>query len=206
MITIVDYKMGNLLSIQNMLKKIGYDSIVSSDHDQIKAATKLILPGVGSYSTAMKSIKELGLQEVLNQSVLIDKKPILGICLGMQLMCSDSEEGDGITNGLNWIDANVVRFSNNVDGVKVKIPHIGWEEVDIKKSTDLFLQEINNKFYFVHAYYVRANNVNNVLATTKYGITYCSAFKKDNIIGVQFHPEKSHKYGMHLLKSFASIK
>jgi glutamine amidotransferase len=205
MITIVDYKMGNLLSIQNMLKKIGYESTITSDPEKIKIASKLILPGVGSYATAMNSIMDLNIQDSLNVAVLEDKKPILGICLGMQLMCTKSEEGDGITNGLNWIDASVLRLPNVFDSNKIKIPHIGWSEIDVQKETDLFIKDVSNKFYFVHAYYVDLNDKSDALTTTKYGIEYCSSFQKGNLIGVQFHPEKSHKYGMHLFSKFASM-
>jgi glutamine amidotransferase len=205
MITIVDFKMGNLLSIQNMLKKIGYDSIITSDPEKIKNASKLILPGVGAYSTAMKSIYELNIQDSLNIAVLQDKKPILGICLGMQLMCSKSEEGAGITDGLNWINAEVIRLPKIHNSQKIKIPHIGWSNVIIQKETDLFINEIINKFYFVHAYYVSLKEKKDMLTTTNYGIEYCSSFQKGNIIGVQFHPEKSHKYGMHLFRKFASL-
>lgn len=205
MITIVDYKMGNLLSIQNMLKKIGYDSIITSDPEKIKNASKLILPGVGSYSTAMNSIYDLNIQDSLNKAVLQDKKPILGICLGMQLMCSKSEEGAGITDGLNWINAEVIRLPKIHNSQKIKIPHIGWSNVIIQKETDLFINEIINKFYFVHAYYVSLKEKKDMLTTTNYGIEYCSSFQKGNIIGVQFHPEKSHKYGMHLFRKFASL-
>jgi glutamine amidotransferase len=205
MITIVDYKMGNLLSIQNMLKKIGYESIITSDPEKIKSASKLILPGVGSYSTAMSSIIDLKIQDSLNIAVLEDRKPILGICLGMQLMCSNSEEGSGVTDGLNWIDASVFRLPNNFNSNKIKIPHIGWSEIEIQKETNLFLKDLNNKFYFVHAFYVNLNEKNDSLTTSHYGIDFCSSFQKDNIIGVQFHPEKSHKYGMHLFRKFASM-
>jgi glutamine amidotransferase len=199
MITIVDYKMGNLLSIQNMLKKIGVKSQITSDPLLIANATKLILPGVGAFDSAMNAIAELGLKEVLDDFVLVEKKPILGICLGMQLMCKYSEEGK--TNGLNWIDAEVKRFPKTIEDKKLMIPHIGWSEVS---GSDMMLREkIENKFYFVHSYYVKLNDDKNLLFTSKYGVEFCSAFKKENIIGVQFHPEKSHKFGMHFLNKFA---
>ena len=205
MITIVDYKMGNLFSIQNMLKKIGCESIITSDPEKIQSANKLILPGVGSYATAMKSINELNIQDSLNRAVLQDKKPILGICLGMQLMCTNSEEGVGVTKGLNWINADVIRLPNLYNSQKIKIPHIGWSNVEVQKESDLFINDIINKFYFVHAYYVSLKEKKDILTTTNYGIEYCSSFQKGNILGVQFHPEKSHKYGIHLFRKFASI-
>lgn len=199
MITIVDYKMGNLLSIQNMLKKIGVKSQITSDPLLIANATKLILPGVGAFDSAMNAIAELGLKEVLDDFVLVKKKPILGICLGMQLMCKYSEEGKTI--GLNWIDADVKRFPKTIDDKKLMVPHIGWS---IVAGSGIMLKEkIENKFYFVHSYYVKLNDNKNLLFTSKYGVEFCSAFQKENIIGVQFHPEKSHKFGMHLLNEFA---
>lgn len=199
MITIVDYKMGNLLSIQNMLKKLGFEARITSKIEEIANASKLILPGVGSFSAAMKAISDLNLREVLDQAVLLEKKPILGICLGMQLMCTHSEEGN--VNGLNWITADVKRFPKIVNNKKIKIPHIGWNKVSGKSN---FLEdELENKFYFVHSYFVDLHEKKYLLLESDYGITFCSAFQKENIMGVQFHPEKSHKFGMHLLKAFA---
>jgi glutamine amidotransferase len=201
MITIVDYKMGNLMSIHNMLKKIGVESQITSDPITIENATKLILPGVGSFDSAMHAINELGLKDVLDTFVLEKKKPILGICLGMQLMCSYSEEGKA--PGLNWIDAEALKFPSVFQNEKLRIPHIGWNVVS--GESDFLKEERDNKFYFVHSYYVKLKNNNDLLFKSTYGLTFCSAFKKQNIIGVQFHPEKSHKFGRHLLKSFASI-
>ncbi len=191
--------MGNLLSIQNMLKKIGVKSQITSDPLLIANAAQLILPGVGAFDTAMNAIAELGLKEALDEAVLIKKKPILGICLGMQLMCKYSEEGK--TNGLNWIEAEVKRFPKTVEDKKLMIPHIGWSEVS--GSNGMLKERIENKFYFVHSYYVELSDDKILLFTSKYGVEFCSAFQKENIIGVQFHPEKSHKFGMHLLNEFA---
>lgn len=199
MLTIVDYQMGNLLSIQNMLKKIGVQSQITSDPQLIANASKLILPGVGAFDTAIKSITKLGLKDVLDDVVLIKKKPILGICLGMQIMCRCSEEGK--ENGLNWIEAKVKRFPKTFKDKKLMIPHIGWSEVS--GVNKMLREKIENKFYFVHSYYVELKDDRNLLFTSKYGIEFCSAFQKENIIGVQFHPEKSHKFGMHLLNEFA---
>lgn len=205
MITIVDYKMGNLFSIQNMLKKLGYNSIITSNPKEILNASKLILPGVGSFGSAMNSIIELNLVDSLNEMVLNQKIPILGICLGMQLMCSTSEEGGLITNGLNWVAGDVKRLPNKIENLKIKIPHIGWTNIEINKKSVFFNNEIINKFYFVHSYYALLRECENVLTYSKYGINFCSSFEKNNIIGVQFHPEKSHKFGLYLLKSFAEI-
>lgn len=202
MIVIVDYKMGNSLSIKNMLKKIGTDSCISSDVDKIQKADKLILPGVGAFDTAMANIKVLGLMDVLNHQVLVEKKPVLGICLGMQLMCNASEEGS--VKGFGWVNAEVIRFPKEINDKKLRIPHIGWNSVKVKKSNSIIAASEDIRFYFVHSYFVQANNFSDVLTETDYGITFCSAFKCENVTGVQFHPEKSHKFGMNLFKKFVS--
>ena len=203
MITIVDYHMGNLLSIKNMLKKIGYKSEITADPDKIANAEKLILPGVGAFGAAMKNMEKLQLLGALNHSVLKNKTPILGICLGMQLMCNHSEEGDTI--GLGWIDAEVKKIPNTIQGEKLKIPHIGWSIVE-GKGLDYAIIDQENRFYFVHSFYVNLNQSEDLLLKSTYGVEFCSAFKKDNIMGVQFHPEKSHKFGMQLLKTFGQIR
>lgn len=198
MITIIDYGMGNLGSISNMIKKIGHKSIITSDLEEIKKATKLILPGVGSFDNGIKNLRESGLSEVLNQKALVEKTPILGICLGMQLMTKSSEEG--ILSGLGWIDAQTKKFVSDT----LKIPHMGWNIIRHHKESKLFDElDSEKRYYFVHSYYVESNQTKDVLTTTPYGYNFVSAFEKDNMIGVQFHPEKSHKFGMNLLKNFA---
>ena len=202
MIVIVDYKMGNIGSILNMLKKIGETAVISSDIKDINNADKLILPGVGSFDTGINNINNLGLLDILNKKVLEEKTPILGICLGMQLFANKSEEG--VKRGLGWIDGNVVKFKFKDNNLK--IPHIGWNEIKIKKDDVLFKNIPEEpRFYFVHSYYFSCNDNNNILTTTNYGYDFVSIVRKDNITGVQFHPEKSHKYGMNLLKNFAQL-
>jgi len=197
MITIIDYGLGNLGSISNMIKKIGYKSVVSSDIEDIKRAKKLVLPGVGSFDKGMSLLKEKKFIEVLNQKVLKEKTPILGICLGMQLMTKSSQEGK--LDGLGWIDAQTIKFKSD----SLKIPHMGWNIVKPKKESKLF-NELNNekRYYFVHSYYVDVNQNEDILTTTPYGHEFVSTFEKENIIGVQFHPEKSHRFGMELFKNF----
>ena len=197
MIVIVDYKMGNLGSVKNMLKKIGIPSIISSDPVQIAKATKIILPGVGSFNRAMDSINHLKLKEVLNEAVLINKTPILGICLGMQLMTNSSEEGDQA--GLAWVDGECIKFQSE----DLRIPHMGWNYIQIKDQIAI-ANGLNNesKFYFVHSYFVSLNDSSDLLFSTRYGNEFCSAFHHKNIFGVQFHPEKSHKFGMQFLTNF----
>lgn len=202
MIIIVDYKIGNIGSISNMLRKIGVEVVISSNPEEIKRANKLILPGVGSFDTGINNINNLGLLDILNKKVLKEKTPILGICLGMQLFASKSEEG--IKRGLGWIDGNVVKFKFKDNNLK--IPHMGWNEIKIKKDDVLFKNILEEpRFYFVHSYYFSCNDNNDVLATTNYGYDFASIVRKGNIMGVQFHLEKSHKYGMNLLKNFAQL-
>ena len=201
MIAIVDYGLGNLGSIKNMLKKIGADSVITTDHTVIAAADKLILPGVGSFDNGMKNLKELGLIDLLNKKVLEDKTPVLGICLGMQLITQKSEEGS--EPGLGWLDAEAIRFKVEEGERKFSVPHMGWEYVDQRKESRLMEDMYADpKYYFVHSYYIRCNDPQDVLLSTHYSHDYVSGFEKGNILGVQFHPEKSHKYGMKLFKNF----
>jgi glutamine amidotransferase len=201
MITIVDYGLGNIASIANMLKKIGYKSIITKDEQVIKNASKLILPGVGSFDHGMKNLHEYGLIDILERKVFKEKCPLLGICLGMQLLTQESEEGK--YPGLGWIQAKTVKFKSVVQNKEYKIPHMGWNTVDSKNGSILFLGFENvPKFYFVHSYYIYCKNDQDIAGTTRYGIDFVSAVQHENIFGTQFHPEKSHMFGMQLLKSF----
>ena len=203
MIVIIDYGLGNLGSIQNMLKKIGVPSVISGEADQINNASKLILPGVGSFDNGMKNIHERGLLPVLNNAVLEQKKPVLGICLGMQLLTKSSEEG--VMEGLSWLDAKTIKF-NFPEGQKLRIPHMGWNNVKPAKAHKLVEgMEEETRFYFVHSYYVKCANEQDTLMRSDYGFDFTCAVQKDNIIGVQFHPEKSHKFGLKLMKAFAEL-
>ena len=200
MTTIIDYKTGNLGSIQNILKRIGEDSIVTSDKDEIAGAKKLILPGVGSFDTGMRNLKDLDLINILNQKVIVEKVPVLGICLGMQLLSACSEEG--ILSGLGWINANTKRF-NFEDTTEYKIPHMGWNHIKIVKESKLFNDMYTDaRFYFVHSFYLKVNEPGDILTSSTYELEFTSSVEKENILGVQFHPEKSHKFGMKLLKNF----
>ncbi|MCG3714143.1 imidazole glycerol phosphate synthase subunit HisH [Arcobacter lacus] len=197
MVTIIDYGMGNLGSIANMIKKVGHKSVITSDLEEIKKATMLILPGVGSFDNGMRNLAEFGMIEVLNQKVLLEKTPILGICLGMQLMTKSSEEGNLV--GLGWIDAQTRKFESDT----LKIPHMGWNIIKHQKSSKLFDEMKSEKrFYFVHSYYVNCTYSEDILTTTTYTCDFVSAFERKNIVGAQFHPEKSHKFGMSLIKNF----
>ena len=205
MIAIIDYGVGNVGSIQNMLKRVGHlENKITSDPKEINDADKIILPGVGAFDAGMKKINDSGLLEVLNKNAVIDKKPILGICLGMQLITKGSAEG--LLPGLGWIDATTLKFNLTEQNELLKIPHMGWNEVTFTKRHPL----INNlpeqsRFYFVHSYYVRCNQPDDELISCNYGIDFTCGIQHENVMGVQFHAEKSHKFGMQLLKNFAEL-
>lgn len=204
MIVIVDYGAGNLGSIYNMLRKLGVEGKVSSDKNDVLQAGKLILPGVGSFDYGMSRLEELDLINPLNQRVIEDKIPILGVCLGAQLFCKNSEEGSKL--GLGWFDANVLRFPAEIDKIKLRVPHMGWDLARPVRESKLFEQMPDeSRFYFVHSYYIHSNDDSEVLAVSKYGLPFHSALGKNNIVGVQFHPEKSHKFGKLIYKNFVDL-
>ncbi len=187
-----------------MLKKIGADSIITSVPAEIAEAKKIILPGVGSFDTGMKLLNDRGWVEALNEKVLKEKITVLGVCLGLQLMCKQSEEGN--LKGLGWIDADVVRFNPEKAVEQIRIPHMGWNSVDQLKSNSLFSSaETEQRFYFVHAFHLANVAEENKWFQTHYGYNFISGIQKENIYGVQFHPEKSHRYGMELYKNFAAL-
>jgi imidazole glycerol-phosphate synthase subunit HisH len=203
MITIVDYKTGNMGSIQNILKRIGEASVITSDKDEIAGATKLILPGVGAFDTGMKNLLALDLVDILNRKILAEKIPVLGICLGMQLLSEGSEEGS--IPGLGWIKGKALKFSF-VNSAEYKIPHMGWNFIRQHKESLLFKDMYPNaRFYFVHSYYFMAYEAEDVVTSTSYEAEFTSSVEKGNVLGVQFHPEKSHKFGMKLLKNFVDF-
>jgi len=202
MITIVNYGMGNLGSMLNMFKRIGVNARIESDPAVIQQAQKLVLPGVGAFDTAMNCINTVpGLREVLDHKALVEKAPILGVCLGMQLLTGSSEEGT--IPGLNWIPGKTARFPKQ-DGLKV--PHMGWN-VAQSNSPSLLTMQVGEapRYYFVHSYCVHVDDPAHSIMRTHYGIDFDSAIGRDNIYGVQFHPEKSHRFGMQVLKNFAEI-
>lgn len=202
MITIVDYGMGNLGSLKNMFTRIGFSSIIASDVDTLKSAEKLVLPGVGAFDAAMSRISQTPLLlETLNNLVLVKKVPILGICLGMQLMTEKSEEGN--LKGLGWIPAETKKFPL---GTTLKVPHMGWNLVKPVCSNKILVGiDDRSRYYFVHSYFVKVKNKRYSLMKTNYGFEFDSAIANNNIFGVQFHPEKSHSFGMNLIKNFASL-
>lgn len=177
--------------------------MVINSPEEVLKAEKLILPGVGHFGKAMEQLEQLNLVEALNQAVLEKKTPILGICLGMQLMAKSSEEGN--VKGLGWFDADIVRFKVS-DTLRFKVPHTGWNQVQQKKKSALMegIQE-NAEFYFVHAYHIQLNDENDALHETLYETSFVSAIEKENIFGVQYHPEKSHDSGLQLIKNFITL-
>ncbi|MCL4641622.1 MULTISPECIES: imidazole glycerol phosphate synthase subunit HisH [Olivibacter] len=205
MIVIVDYGMGNLGSVQNMFKKVGADCRISSEIAEIDRADKILLPGVGAFDVAMKKIADAGMLEILNKKALEEKIPIMGICLGMQLLTNGSEEGK--LPGLGWIPGYARHFKERIES-HLRVPHMGWNTVKLQQRSAIlggFEQEEEIRYYFVHSYFVCVDDEHNSLMKTSYGIEFDSAIIKDNIIGAQFHPEKSHRFGMKLFKNFAAL-
>lgn len=202
-IVIVDYNMGNIRSISNKLNRFNTVVYISNDIKVLKTADKIILPGVGHFNRAMENLRNLNLLDVLNEKILIQGIPILGICLGMQLMAKCSEEGN--VEGLGWIDAEIVRFKvKNL--LKYKVPHIGWNTAEILKPSILFSGIPQGaSYYFVHAYHMKCYDKEDTLTTTNYEYSFTSSIQRNNIFGTQFHPEKSHKSGEDLLKNFINI-
>ncbi len=201
MITIVDYDMGNSRSVVNMLQRIGFKAEITRDHKKLESAEKLILPGVGSFDTAMKNLEHFELKELLDRKALIEKVPFLGICLGMQILTNSSEEGN--LSGLGWIEGSASKFKSDND---IKVPHMGWNYIQPSSNSRLCKNlEDNSRFYFVHSYYVHVHKEEHSSMKTKYSLEFDSGIEKDNIFGVQFHPEKSHKFGMQILKNFAEL-
>jgi glutamine amidotransferase len=200
MIAIIDYGMGNVRSLSNAVEYIGYDVLITSDAAEIRSAEKIILPGVGAFADAMKAIRMRGLDEVLCQAVIIQKKPMLGICLGLQLLAKSSNE-HGYHEGLGWLDARVIEFDPDMG---LCTPHIGWNNIHFSDSDPLFigLKESERDFYFVHSFYMDCNDPSIILATCDYGTDFVAAIKKDNIVATQFHPEKSQDNGIQVLRNF----
>lgn len=199
MVGIINYGLGNLGSIQNMLRTIGVRSIITNKTEDLFACDHLILPGVGAFDAGMNKLNEVGLIAPIKKLAIQEKKPILGICLGMQMLGRKSEEGN--LKGLELIPFDNIKFkfSNN----NLKIPHMGWDVVDFKQDNNLIRGiSTTQRYYFVHSYHALCDDPSNVLMTCDYGYNFAAAVVKNNIYGVQFHPEKSHDFGMRLLKNF----
>ncbi len=205
MIVILDYGMGNTASVLNMVRKAGGDAIVTSELDLIKSASAIIMPGVGSFDNGMSKLNNLGLSIIIIQKVLVEKTPFIGICLGMQMLFERSDEGQ--LPGLGWLAGDVTRFDFSVlddeVGQRLKVPHMGWNVVKPVEFETLYGKlKREPRFYFVHSYHVNCKDVGDILATSFYGYEFTCSVRKDNIWGVQFHPEKSHRFGLQFFRNF----
>lgn len=202
MISIIDLGYGNFASILRMINKVGgIGSCINTVQDILKAE-KMIFPGVGHFDVGINMLQKNHLVDALHQRVLVDKIPLLGICLGMQLLCNKSEEGHNV--GLGFVDAEVNKFRFPPEA-GLKVPHMGWNSVHVARKNLLIVSKEEQRFYFVHSYYVVPKDTNITIATASHGVEFCAAFQKDNIFGVQFHPEKSHRFGMALMKRFVEL-
>lgn len=200
MIAVVDYDIGNLAAVANMFKRIGAECEITSDVEKIRNATKLVLPGNGAFDACMRALRQTGLIPVLEERVLQNSTPLLGICVGAQMLGHGSEEG--VEKGLGWLDMAVERFPS---ALNLKIPHMGWTDVERMRPDDPLVSGLDDRarFYFVHSYYMKPANPQDVLLAAYYGIDFAAAVRSGNIAGVQFHPEKSHRYGKQLLEQFS---
>ena len=204
MITILDYGSGNINAIKNIYERLNISYEFATTIEQIVKADHILLPGVGAFDETISILQNKGFTEVLNKKVLEDKVPILGICVGMQMLADSSEEGT--MNGFGWIHGKVRKFEKNLIPGKPKIPHLGWNSIEISRDCPLF-KDIDPEvgFYFVHSYYYECDDLVNVICKTVYGKSFHSAVNRENIYGVQFHPEKSHNNGIQFLRNFANL-
>lgn len=202
-ILVLDYGLGNSSSVLNMLRHIGAPARLSSCPDDIRASRKLILPGVGHFDAGARALERFGLASAIKEAALSNGANVLGICLGMQMLFSKSEEGQ--EPGLNLISGRVIRF--RAEPLGLRVPHMGWNTVAPLRRDSIFSGvDQEQRFYFVHSYHAVCDRSEDVIGTTKYGVTFAAAVQRENIVGVQFHPEKSHRYGMALLARFAGLK
>jgi glutamine amidotransferase len=203
-IAIVDYGVGNVAAIGNIYKRLDVPAKLARTAEELEEADRVVLPGVGSFDWAIERLDRSGLRPALERAALEQRKPILGICVGMQMLARGSDEGR--LPGFGWIDGHVKRFEPQRGGMRTQLPHMGWNDVAPVDSVDLFADWVDDaRFYFLHSYYFEAANSANVLAVTDYNGRFASAVRARNILGVQFHPEKSHQWGVRLLKNFAAL-
>ena len=204
MITIIDYGVGNVFAFQNVFKRLNIPSKIAKCENDLKGSSKLILPGVGHFDYAMSQLNKSGMRDRLDELVLIEKIPVIGICVGMQMMSQKSDEGT--LDGLCWIDACVKKFDESTISHHTKLPHMGWNDVKPNVNHPLFKGlEHDAIFYFLHSFYFECSNKKNIISKTDYGLNFASSVQHDNIYGIQFHPEKSHSYGERLLENFAKL-
>lgn len=204
MIAIVDYGSGNIQAIQNIYTKLKIGTFFAKTPEDLNKADKIILPGVGAFDEAMTQLEKSGMKSALEHNAMVKKKPILGICVGLQVMAKYSDEGE--LPGLGWFDASVKKFDVSKIAFKPKLPHMGWNEIEPVESHPLLNDiDFEKGFYFIHSYYFDACDPKDVLIKAHYGYDFCCAVRKDNIFGFQFHPEKSHSNGINLFKNFAEF-
>jgi imidazole glycerol-phosphate synthase subunit HisH len=204
MIAIIDYGVGNIRAFANIYKRLEVPLIFAKKVEDLKGATKLILPGVGAFDHAMSQLQKSGMKETLDDLVIEKKIPVLGICVGMQMLAATSDEGS--LAGLGWIDASVKRFDEKVIQHTTHLPHMGWNDIEAVQENKLLEGlEKRAKFYFLHSYYFQCNEKDDIIATSLYGIEFSCAVNRGNIYGVQFHPEKSHQFGIQLLDNFSKL-
>ena len=204
MITLIDYGVGNIFAFQNVYKRLDIPTKIAKTYEDLSDAKKLILPGVGSFDYAMGQLNASGMREKLDELVLEKKVPVIGICVGMQMMGNRSDEGK--LEGLKWIDSEILKFDESLIEQRTKLPHMGWNDVTPVKNHPLFIGlDKEAIFYFLHSFYFKCNNQEDSIAVSDYGLSFSSAVNKDNIYGIQFHPEKSHQYGEKLLHNFAKL-
>lgn len=203
MITLVDYGLGNIQAFANIYKKLGISYSIAREAKVLCRASRLILPGVGAFDWAMQRLEASGLRPILDDLVLNQRVPVLGICVGMQMMANRSEEG--YLPGLGWIPGDVRRFDEALPSFKTRLPHMGWNDVELDPHP-LFAGIVDARFYFLHSYYFVPTSADQVFAKAEYGQRFAAAVRKEHVIGVQFHPEKSHHWGIQLLQNFAEFQ
>jgi len=204
MIVIINYGLGNIQAFVNMYKDLHIPVKVAKSASDLLGASKLILPGVGAFDHAMQSFNDSGMRSEVERLVLIEKTPILGICVGMQMLTNVSDEGQ--EQGLGWVKGKVTAFTSHIDCARFPSPHMGWNDVAPFANNPIFKDFTEDaRFYFLHSYFFECTDVGQSIATTDYGLSFCCAVANENIYGVQFHPEKSHHFGVQLLKNFAEL-
>jgi len=204
MIGILNYGLGNIKAFENIYRKLHIPVKVLNSKDDFDGITKLILPGVGAFDHAMTTFNQSGLREISEKMILEEKMPVIGICVGMQMLAASSDEGK--LPGLGWIKGKVHRFDESKINFATHLPHMGWNDVKVKPDSPIFVEfPTNPKFYFLHSYYFECDNASDIIATSEYGIEFTCAVNHENVFGVQFHPEKSHEYGIKLLENFSKI-
>jgi glutamine amidotransferase len=204
MLTIIDYGLGNISAFKNVYERLNIPIKIAQYPKEVESATKLIIPGVGSFDYAMSQLNKSGMRNILDKRVLEDKIPVIGICVGMQILSNTSEEGK--EPGLGWINGRVRKFNPSLIPYKSRLPHMGWNTIWPKDGEILFKGvDSQSRFYFLHSYFVECDFDSNVICKTHYGISFASAVNKCNVYGIQFHPEKSHNNGIRLLKNFAEL-